>query len=184
MIVCGRGSARVVFEHSCALRGKMARMKFPGTNKSRSSPEKEKKLNMFGRRKKERFAEKQKGSVIRPAFISHRRYREIFGDSDEEVLHSLPCTFQCFVYRRSPTLRFSSNILIFPYCRKKNSMAFEPRIWVSRLTALSLLKIIWTVVKEWAIGEMALEIPTLDIQQAIHQNCLKILLRLSATSRR
>ena len=87
----------------------MARMKFPGTNKSRSSPEKEKKLNMFGRRKKERFAEKQKGSLIRPAFISHRRYREIFGDSDEEVLHSLPCTFQCFVYQTVSAFSTISN---------------------------------------------------------------------------
>lgn len=68
----------------------MARMKFPGTNKGPSLPEKEKKLNMFGRRRKEQFPEKRKGSVIRPAFISLRRYREIFGDSDEEVE-----VFQC-----------------------------------------------------------------------------------------
>ena len=66
----------------------MARMKFPGTKESRSSPEKEKKLNMFGRRRKEQSAEKQKRSVIKPVFISLRRYREIFGDSDEEVLRS------------------------------------------------------------------------------------------------
>lgn len=62
----------------------MARMKFPGTNKSRSSPENKKKLNMLGRRGKERTAGKRQGSAITPVLISLRRYREIFGDSDEE----------------------------------------------------------------------------------------------------
>ena len=76
----------------------MARMKFPGTNKSRSSPENKKKLNMLGRRGKERTAGKRQGSAITPVLISLRRYREIFGDSDEEV-HSLSCTFSLsFVY--------------------------------------------------------------------------------------
>lgn len=88
----------------------MARIKFPGTDKRRSSPEKEKKLNMSASRKKERLAEKQKGSVIRPVLISLRRYREIFGDSDEEVLHNLPCTFHCFVYQVLSDLSAISNI--------------------------------------------------------------------------
>lgn len=67
----------------------MARMKYPGTNKARCASEKKKKLNMSKRMKTEGLEQNPKSSVIRPVFISLRRYREIFGDSDEEVLHAV-----------------------------------------------------------------------------------------------
>lgn len=65
----------------------MARMKYPGTNKARCVPEKKKNLDMSKRMKTEQLGQKLKSSVIKPVSISLRRYREIFGDSDEEVLH-------------------------------------------------------------------------------------------------
>lgn len=168
----------------------MARIKFPGTKESRSSPEKEKKLNMFGRRRKGQSAEKQKRSAIKPVFISLRRYREIFGDSDEEVLRSLPCTFQRFVYHvLSPrSCRFRSYNLIFICCRKKNFMAFERRSWASRRTVPFQLKIIWMAAKESAIEKMAfVKMPIRDIQSfqsASRQNYFKNLLSENGTRRK
>lgn len=88
----------------------MARMKFPGSNKS-GSPEKEKSLDMSGRTRKDTVIKKQKRSVIKPVLISLRRYREIFGDSDEEVIRCLclPCTFQCFVFQTLSVLSMVSD---------------------------------------------------------------------------
>ena len=80
--------------YSCANTGKMARMKYPGTNKARCVPEKKKKFNMSKRMKKQQLDKMPKSSVIRPVFISLRRYREMFGDSDEEVLHTV---YQCML---------------------------------------------------------------------------------------
>jgi len=77
----------------------MARMKYPGTNKARCVPEKKKKFSMSKGMKTQQLEKMPKSSVIRPVFISLRRYREIFGDSDEEVLHTVhQCILQCFVY--------------------------------------------------------------------------------------
>lgn len=67
----------------------MARMKYPGTNKARCVPEKKKKFNMSKQIETEQLDQKPKSSMIRPVSISLRRYREIFGDSDEEVLHKV-----------------------------------------------------------------------------------------------
>lgn len=72
----------------------MARMKYPGTNKARCVPEKKKKFNMSKGMKAQQLDKKPKSSVIRPVFISLRKYREIFGDSDEEVLHTV---YQCML---------------------------------------------------------------------------------------
>lgn len=80
--------------YSCANTGKMARMKYPGTNKARCVPEKKKKFNMSKGMKTQQLAKMPKSSVISPVFISLRRYREIFGDSDEEVLHTV---YQCIL---------------------------------------------------------------------------------------
>ena len=110
----------------------MARMKFPGSQKSRS-PEKEKSLDMSVRTRKDTLIKKQKRSVIKPVLISLRRYREIFGDSDEEVIRCLclPCTFQCFVYQTLSVLSvisdFRLKVWISVYSRKKNFMDFEQR---------------------------------------------------------
>lgn len=65
----------------------MARMKFPGINKSRSMPTNKKKFNMLGWKRNKKAIERKEGSVVKPVLISLRKYREIFGDSDEEVLH-------------------------------------------------------------------------------------------------
>lgn len=67
----------------------MARMKYPGTNKARCVPEKKKKFNMSKRIKTEQLVQKPESSVKGPVSISLRRYREIFGDSDEEVLQTV-----------------------------------------------------------------------------------------------
>ena len=75
--------------YSCANTGKMARMKYPGTNKARCVPEKKKKFIMSKGMKTQQLGKMPKSSVIGPVFISLRKYREIFGDSDEEVLHTL-----------------------------------------------------------------------------------------------
>ena len=75
--------------YSCANTVKMARMKYPGTNKARCVPEKKKKFNMSKGMKTQQPDKMLKSSVIKPVFISFRRYREIFGDSDEEVLHTV-----------------------------------------------------------------------------------------------
>ena len=71
----------------------MARMKYPGTNKARCVPEKKKKkFNMSKGMKTQQLEKMPKSSVIRPVLINLRRYREIFGDSDEEVLYTV---YQC-----------------------------------------------------------------------------------------
>ena len=57
-------------------------------------PEKKKKFNMLKGMKTQQLDKKPKSSAIRPVFISLRRYREIFGDSDEEVLHTV---YQCML---------------------------------------------------------------------------------------
>lgn len=115
-----------------------------------------------------------KSSVIRPVLINLRRYREIFGDSDEEVLYTVyQCTlssvfclcglFVSFIYR----IWLSSYLLISLACRKKTSMAFEQRIWVLRLIARFLSKTIWMAAKELAIEKMALAISIRDIRLVI-----------------
>lgn len=42
---------------------------------------------MLGWKRNQKATEKHEGSAVRPVLISLRKYREIFGDSDEEVLH-------------------------------------------------------------------------------------------------
>ena len=64
----------------------MARLKFPG-KRARSSLVREKKLALLGCKNSQYEEKKPENSVIKPVVISLRRYREIFGDSDEEVLH-------------------------------------------------------------------------------------------------
>lgn len=76
----------------------MARMKYPGTNRARCAPEKKKKLNMSGRMKTQQLDQNPKSTVITPVVISLRRYREIFGDSDEEVLHKVYQMHACFIF--------------------------------------------------------------------------------------
>lgn len=78
----------------------MARMKYPGTKKARCAPEKKENFTMSRLIKQEQLGEKLKSSVKKPVCISLRKYREIFGDSDEEVLHqfSNECLFHSFVY--------------------------------------------------------------------------------------
>ena len=92
----------------------MARMKYPGTNKARCAPEKRKNVTMSARIKQEQLDEKLKSSVRKPVFISLRRYREIFGDSDEEVLHQFAsaCYFSVLFMRPIQLFRESKLILL------------------------------------------------------------------------
>lgn len=63
----------------------MARLKIPGKKKGHSFDKLEKKVPIL-RIKKERIKpSKKKQEVIRPMVITLRRFREIFGDSDNEV---------------------------------------------------------------------------------------------------
>lgn len=95
----------------------MARMKFPGINKSRSMPTNKKKFNMLGWKRNKKAIEKKEGSVVKPVLISLRKYREIFGDSDEEVLHFtlLSCLLQSFGNLAGISYVI---ILFFSLCRK------------------------------------------------------------------
>ena len=70
---------------SRVLRFKMARLKIPGKKKDQPVDKTEKKVPIL-RIKKERLKpSKKKPEVIRPMVITLRRFREIFGDSDDEV---------------------------------------------------------------------------------------------------
>lgn len=53
---------------------------------------------MLGWKRNKKATEKKEGSVVKPVLISLRKYREIFGDSDEEVLHFtlFSCLLQSF----------------------------------------------------------------------------------------
>lgn len=63
----------------------MARLKFPGSK--RCAPSVKTRANTgIQEARKENPAQRNEDTGIRPQVISRRRYREIFGDSDEEVL--------------------------------------------------------------------------------------------------
>lgn len=53
---------------------------------------------MLGWKRNKKATERKEGSVVKPVLISLRKYREIFGDSDEEVLHFtlLSCLLHSF----------------------------------------------------------------------------------------
>lgn len=63
----------------------MARLKIPGKRKSHSVDKSEKRVPIL-RIKKDRIQSfKKKKEIVRPMVITLRRFREIFGDSDDEV---------------------------------------------------------------------------------------------------